>query len=134
MAIPSKEIQPAASIVLSRLWNGTLGEVVEMQLPIVETLPMAWATVTGMLVRSGGLDAARAFLETHPYVEPGVNWQTLSSYSWLAEAAAVLGDRELGETLLPEPRAVRRADVGGRCGRRPGAGGRLPGPGRPVPR
>ena len=38
-----------------------------------------------------------------------------------------------GRDLLPQPRAVRRPDVRGRRGRRPGPGGRVPGAGRPVP-
>lgn len=97
VAIPANEIHPAATMVMTRMWDGGLREVLPHLVSVGDTQPMSWSTTQGMLARGGMLEELRDRVVRQPYTEPDETWQTLASFCWLAEAAAAVGDRGLAE-------------------------------------
>jgi len=83
-------------------------------LHIVDHMPAQWAGLHGLLARAGYVDEVRERLVTMPYGEPEGSWQTLSAWSYEAEAAYAVGDLALARKCYAElaPYAGRMAVAG----------------------
>jgi hypothetical protein len=119
-AIPAQEVHAVAGLVLQRAWDPEgLREFVALPgvVDSVNDLPMNWPSVHGFLGRAGLVDELRVRLRTMPYDEPQQTWQTLSAWSYEAEAAHAVGDRALAErcrsTLAPYAGRMSVAGVAG---------------------
>ncbi len=113
-AIPSQDVQAVSGVILSRAWNGRLPEIIDGVMHLVDDMPAQWAGLHGLLARGGYVDEVRERLGTMPYSEPEASWQTLSAWSYEAEAAYAVGDRTLAERCYVElaPYAGRMAVAG----------------------
>jgi DNA-binding SARP family transcriptional activator len=113
-AIPGQDIQAVTGAIMSRAWDGRLPEIVSGVLHAVDHMPAQWAGLHGLLARGGYLDEVRERLVTMPFSEQEESWQTLSAWSYEAEAAYAVGDRSLAERCYAQlaPYAGRMS-VGG---------------------
>lgn len=96
MELHQKDEALAGAIMALRLWQGRAGEVVPM-LRGLEDGPLPTTTVIATyMLRSGDADAARAYLAERPAQLDIVNWFSLLNWACAAEAAAGIGDPDLG--------------------------------------
>ena len=98
VALPTAEIQAEAALGMATIWQPEqLAAVLDLMVAVSADAPLAWSALHAMVARCGRLDQLRELLVSQPYSEGGEGWQTLSSWSFEAEAASVAGDVRLAE-------------------------------------
>jgi DNA-binding SARP family transcriptional activator len=101
VALPARDLVPGVFGVLASLWSDDVAQYVPM-VPFLTHQSMSYPFAHAVLARSQAVDELRRALVRWQYHEEDQTWQTVLSYAFEAEAAAVAQDPGLARRALDE--------------------------------
>ena len=113
VALPARDLVPGVFAVLASMWSDDVAQYVPM-VPLLTHQSMSFPFAHAVLARSQAVDELRRALVRWQYHEEDETWQSLLSYAFEAEAAAVAEDPGLARRALDqlEPYLGRTANGG----------------------